>query len=127
METTWKPIVAGVINIVVGVFTLLGMFIISIILVGISGSMFALSRVADLIPLWLSSFGQFVTVIIAISLIVFSALPLIGGINSVQRKNWGWALTGSIVAILSSAIFGIASTVLVSLSKNEFEKDNRFC
>ena len=126
METTWKPIVAGVINMVVGAYTLLGMFIISIILVGISGSMFAVSRVADLMPLWLSGLGQFVTVIIAVSLIVVGALPLIGGINSVQRKNWGWALTGSIVAIPSSAILGIATTVLVSLSKKEFEKVNRF-
>ena len=126
METTWKPIAAGVLNIVVGIFTLLGMFFISMILVGISGSIFAISRIADLMPIWLSGFVEGFMVIIAILLVVFSTLPLIGGIYAVQRKNWGWALTGSIVAILSSTILGIASTVLVSLSKNEFEKSNRF-
>ena len=85
----------------VGLVTLLGTFIIIILLVGIGGSILAISRVADLMPLWLSSFVEGIVVIIGIPLIVFSALPLIGGIYAVQRKNWGWALTGSIIAILS--------------------------
>ncbi|MFC2014017.1 hypothetical protein ACFLU8_03970 [Chloroflexota bacterium] len=126
METTWKPIVAGVLNIIVGLVTLLGTFIIVIILVGIGGGLLAMSRIADLVPIWLSGFVEGVMVIIAILLVVFSALPLIGGIYAVQRKNWGWALAGSIVSILSSTIFGIVSTVLVSLSKNEFERSNRY-
>ena len=77
-------------------------------------------------PIWLSGFAQFVIVIVAIFLLIVSALPLIGGIYSLERKNWRWALTGSIVAILSSAILGIASTVLILLSKNEFQRTNRF-
>ena len=35
MKRTWKPVVAGVINIVVGAFTLLGMFIAAVIIVGV--------------------------------------------------------------------------------------------
>jgi len=126
VETTWKPIAAGVLNIMVGVVTLFGTFIVTIILVGIGGGVLAISRIADFMPIWLSGFVEGVMVIIAILLVVSSALPLIGGIYAVQRKNWGWALTGSIVAVLSSTIPGIASTVLVSLSKNEFKKSNRF-
>ena len=126
IKTTWKPPVAGIINIIVGIFNLLGIFVIIVILVAISGGMLAISRVADLMPIWLSGFVEGVMIIIAFLLLIFSALPLIGGIYAVQRKNWGWALTGSIVAILSSTILGIASTVLVSLSKNEFEKSDRF-
>ena len=49
------------------------------------------------------------------------ALPLIGGIYAVQRKNWRLALTGSIVAILSALPLGITSTVLIALAKDEFE------
>lgn len=126
METTWKPLVAGILNMMVGVATMFGTFIIIIIFVGIGGGILAISRIADLMPIWLSGIVEGVMVIIAIPLVIFSALPLIGGIYAIQRKNWGWALTGSIVAILSSTILGIASTVLVSLSKNEFEKGNRF-
>ena len=126
METTWKPVAAGVLNIIVGVGTLFGAFIMVIILVGFGGSVLAVSRVAALMPVWLSGIAEGVMVIVALLLLIFSTLPLIGGVYAVQRKNWGWALAGSIVAIFSSTILGMASTALVSLSKNEFEKSNRF-
>ena len=76
--------------------------------------------------MWLSGIVQGVLIIMAVLLAIFSALPLIGGIYAVQRKNWGLALAGSIVAILSSTPLGIVSTVLVALAKNEFESYNRF-
>ncbi|MFC1964719.1 hypothetical protein ACFLWG_01770 [Chloroflexota bacterium] len=126
MKTTWKPVAAGIIDIMVGVFTLLLTFIMVAILVGIGGSILTISRIADLMPIWLSGFVEGTMVIIGILLIVFSALPLLGGAYAVQRENWGWALAGSIVAIFSSAILGIVSTVLVFLSKNEFKKYDRF-
>ena len=126
METTWKPVVAGILNIIVGVFNLIGMFLIIIVLVAIGSGILALSTVINIMPMWLSGILQGVLIISAILLAVFSALPLIGGIYAVQRKNWGLALAGSIVAILSSTPLGIASTVLVALAKNEFESYNRF-
>ena len=126
METTWKPIVAGIINIIVGVFNLLGMLVIIMVLVAIGSGILALSTVINIMPMWLSGIAQGLLLIIAILLAIFSALPLVGGIYAVQRKNWGLALAGSIVAILSSTPLGIASTVLVALAKNEFESYNRF-
>jgi len=126
METTWKPIVAGILNIIVGVLNLIGMFLIIIVIVAIGSGILALSTVINIMPMWLSGILQGVLIIIAVLLAVFSALPLIGGIYAVQRKNWGLALAGSIVAILSSTPLGIASTVLVALAKNEFESYNRF-
>ena len=126
MKTTWKPMVAGVINMVVGVFTLLGMFIIAVFIVGVSGGALAVSRIYELIPVWLSGFLQGFSIIIALILIIVSVLPIAGGVYSLQRKNWNWALTGSIVAILSSAVFGVISTILVLLSRDEFKKYDRF-
>ena len=126
METTWKPVVAGILNIIVGVFNLIGMFLIIIVIVAIGSGMLALSAFINIIPIWLSGILQGVLIIIAILLGVFSPLPLIGGIYAVQRKNWGLALAGSIAAILSSTPLGIVSTVLVALAKNEFESYNRF-
>ena len=126
MKTTWKPIAAGILNIIVGVLNLLGMFFIIVVIVAIGSGILALSTVINIIPMWLSGIVQGVLIIIAVLLAVFSALPLIGGIYAVQRKNWGLALAGSIVAILSSTPLGIMSTVLVALAKNEFESYNRF-
>ena len=71
MKRTWQPVVAGVLNIIVGVFTLFGMFFIALILAGFGGGMLAISRIADLMPMWLSGFVQFTIVITAIILIVF--------------------------------------------------------
>ena len=126
MKRTWKPIVAGILNLVVGIFTLLGTFIVALIIVGVSGGVLAISRIYEFTPAWLSEFLQGFSIIIAILLIIVSILPIAGGAYSLQRKNWNWALASSIVAILSSVVLGIVSTLLVSLSKNEFEKYDRF-
>ena len=121
VETTWKPTAAGIINIVIGVLNVFGMFIFMVVLVAIGGGVMALSRIAELMPLWLSGTIQGFMVIAALLMAIFSALPLIGGINALQRKNWGLALAGSIVAILSTTLPGIVATVLVALSRKEFE------
>jgi len=126
MNHTWKPVVAGILNIAVGLFTLLWVFFAVLLVVGVSGGILAISRVYELIPLWLSGFLQGFSIIIGIIIIVLSVLPIIGGVYSLQRNNWIWALIGSIVAIFSSAIVGIVSTILVLLSKNEFEQYKRF-
>ena len=52
MKRTWKPVVAGVLNIIVGVSTLFGLFFIALILAGFGGRMLAMSRIADLMPVW---------------------------------------------------------------------------
>jgi hypothetical protein len=126
MKTTWKPVVAGILDIIVGVLNLLGTFFILIVLVAIGSGALALSAFVNLIPMWLSGIAQGLLIITALLLAIFSVLPLIGGIYAVQRKNWGLALAGSIVAILSSALIGIVSTVLIALARNEFESYNRF-
>ena len=126
METTRKPVVAGILNIIVGVLNFLGTFFIIIVLVAIGSGILALSAFINIMPIWLSGIAQGLLIIIAILLAIFSVLPLIGGIYAVQRKNWGLALAGSIVAIFSSAPLGIASTILVALAKDEFESYNRF-
>lgn len=126
METTWKPVAAGVLNMVLGICNLLGMFVVIGLLVAFGGGVLSVIRMAELLPLWLSGMVHGVLIVMAILLAVSSALPLIGGIYAIQRKAWGLALAGSIVAILSLAPVGIVSTVLIALSRNEFEKYDRF-
>ncbi|MFC1931929.1 hypothetical protein ACFLXJ_07025 [Chloroflexota bacterium] len=126
MKTTWKPVVAGILNIIVGIVNLVGVFLIVILFVAIGSGLLSLSAFINLIPIWLSGIAQGVLIITGILIAIFSALPLIGGIYAVQRKNWGLALAGSIVAILVSTPLGIVSTVLVGLAKDEFESYNRF-
>ncbi len=126
MEATWKPIVAGILNIITGVINLFGMFVVIGLLTAFGGGILSIIRIADMMPIWLSGMVHGVLIIMAILLAVLSSLPLIGGVYAIQRKSWSLALTGSVVAILSIPPLGIVSTVLVSLSKNEFTTYDRF-
>ena len=126
METTWKPVVAGILDIALGILNLFCMFMIIGLIVAFGSGILTIARIAELIPIWLSGMVQGALIILAILLAVSSSLPLIGGIYAVQRKSWGLALAGSIVAILPAAPLGITSTILIALSKNEFEKYDRF-
>ena len=49
METTWKPIAAGILNITVGLLNVIGMFVLIMLLVAFGGGLLALSRIADLV------------------------------------------------------------------------------
>ena len=126
MEATWKPIVAGILNIITGIINLFGMFVVIGLLTAFGGGILSIIRIADMMPIWLSGMVHGVLIITAILLAVLSSLPLIGGVYAIQRKAWSLALTGSVVAILSIPPLGIVSTVLVSLSKNEFTTYDRF-
>ena len=109
-QRTPMPIIAGILLIVSAGFKLL-------LLLGVIGaSIFAIFPVTSfpintvvLVP------------IVMVPLIAWIGLALVGGIFSLQRKRWGLALTGAIVAILPFSLLGIAATILVTLSKNEFE------
>ena len=126
MKTTWKPVAAGILDITLGILNLFGMFILIGLLVAFGGSILAIVRIVELVPLWMSGVAQGVLIILAILLAVSSSLPLLGGIYAIQRKAWGLALAGSIFAIFPVVPLGILSTVLVALSKDEFEKYERF-
>jgi hypothetical protein len=119
MEKTWKPTVAGILEIVsgaVGIITVFGMGI----AISVTGGYFIPGTEA--IPNFVSS----LLIGISIPLAIFSILSMIGGIYTLQRKVWGLALAGAISSIFASIPLlgglpvGITATVLVSLSRNEF-------
>ena len=84
MEKTWKPVVAGVLDIVSGAVGLIVVFglIIAILVTGgcvIPGT----AKVPLFVPSLLTG--------IAVPLAIFSMLSLAGGIYALQRKLWGLA------------------------------------
>ncbi|MFC2063164.1 hypothetical protein ACFLS8_04410 [Chloroflexota bacterium] len=103
MEKTGKPIAGGILSIVAGTLHILGFL----------GIMIALVVVPANVGIILS--------IVAFYLLATGILPIIGGIYALQRKKWGLALAGAIIAILGSLILGILATVLIALAKDEFE------
>ena len=120
MQKTWKPTAAGILEIVsgaVGLVAVIGLMI----AIGVTGGFYipGTESIPRFVPYLLTG--------IAIPLAILSGLSLTGGIYALQRKLWGWALAGSISAILCSIPLlgglpvGITATIFVALSKNEFE------
>jgi hypothetical protein len=108
-KKTAMPIVAGVLLIVSAGFKALA-------LLGLS-----IAAVFATVPGDFPRIGALLGVFILVPAIIIIALELAGGILSLQRKRWGWALAGAIVSILPFSFLGIAATILVALSRDEFD------
>ena len=100
VQKTWKPTVAGILNIVAGVFSLLGVFGVIIVTIAVGSGPFFWGFFPGLGPLTIGFF-QSILVITAIFLAIVGILPLLGGIYALQRKKRGLALAGSIAASLA--------------------------
>jgi hypothetical protein len=113
INRTAKPVVAGIFNIVIGSFSILGA-----LMIGIGALLF--------LPAGGNMFGglpfnsEIIALLVPVPLIALGVLSIFGGICELQRRMWGWALAGSIAAACVSTAFGIASIVLTSISKREF-------
>lgn len=115
MERTWKPTVAGILNIVCGVLALISF-------VGLMIAIAVTSGTLDIPGTW--NIPDFVPVIlwsVAIPYLIIGILALLGGVFALQRKYWGWALAGSIATTLFLFVVGIPAIVFTALSKDEFE------
>ena len=119
MKSTGKPIAAGVLNIITGVLGIIGAI----------GMFIGFSFITNYwsiggFEVEFEAFPRFVenTILgLAIPSLIIAILALVGGIFAIQRKQWGLTLAGSIAAIFSLFLLGIASTVLTAMSKDEFE------
>ena len=115
MEKTAKPVIAGIFNIVIGSLGLL-----------LSFSLFLLVFVSGLdFENYLGIFPEFIAaaaVFIAGVALILALLVMISGIYALERRYWGLSLAGSIVAALTGGMLGIASLVLIALSRDEFDR-----
>jgi hypothetical protein len=109
MINTWKPVVAGILEIIAGGAALIvafGLFIAGAV-VGFITQM----------PLWLNTLIP----IVAWPLIILGILGLTGGIYTLLRRAWGMALTGAVASLISSPLLGVVALVLVIISRKEFK------
>ena len=121
MKKTSKPIAGGILNIVAGTLNILGFLGVIIVIAVFPASWTAWYGNGIVTDIWVTSSVQIILWIVVVFLLVAGILPIVGGIYSLQRKKWGLALAGSIIAILGFTPLGIAATVLIAISKEEFE------
>jgi len=118
-KQTWKPLTAGILNIIDGIFSVfsaLGLFLLYILIS--AGYEWAQLNEADLgaDPEIVLSFF----LVLAIIVLVLAILEIVGGIFAIKRKLWGLALAGSIAAALPFNILGILSIIFLAMGKDEF-------
>ena len=101
-QNTWKPTVAGILNIVAGALSLLGISGAIVVIATLRSSQFFLDALYEAGLSWEIGFVQAILIVLAIYLAIVGTLSLIGGLYALQRKRWGWAVAGSIASILGS-------------------------
>ena len=121
MKKTWMPTTAGILNIVTGGLS-------ALMAIGIVIAFFAVSSINIMhflppaeAPFLMPLVSTILIVILVLS-IARAVFTIIGGVFALQRRKWGWALAGSIIAILGNTfVLGILSTIFVAIAKDEFE------
>jgi hypothetical protein len=114
---TWKPLVAGILDITAGTLDLLGTLALIIAIAVVRTP--DLVPAQDLYPMTVSAMNAILSAL-AVYLGIAGLLAIIGGVFALQRKIWGLALAGSIAATLAGGVLGIASIVFLAISKDEF-------
>jgi hypothetical protein len=115
------PTAAGILNIVVGSFSIIGFLctIFTIILIN-----------PDFWINWYShgpwgidivSFIKIMLWFVASITLIMGLGALVSGVYALKRSKWGLTLAGSILAIVLFMPLGVASTILIVLARHEFE------
>ena len=105
MQPTWKPVAAGVLAIIAGVAN---------ILVALALMLFMV------VPSTHMGYPNMMLVV-GVPFIGLGAVAIAGGISSLQRRSWAFALAGCICAAISPwALLGIIATVFVAISREEY-------
>jgi len=113
----WMPATGGILSIIAGALNITGCALLLIFRPWLESY--------SMHGMYFNHFGllnrPLVLGIIAILFIILDILAIAGGINAIQRKNWGVAFAGSIAAIFTSQLLGIFSLIFIALSKKDFE------
>ena len=113
MEKTWKPTSAGTLAIIAGIIGIVvGGITIGTVALGGLGGLPGFERVP-----W---FLAWATIPWGVAQIIFGIIAIIGGNHARNRRSWGRALVGSILAIPLVPPLGILAVIFLALGKNEF-------
>jgi hypothetical protein len=118
MDRSWIPTVAGVLDILAGGLALIGFLLL------VCGA-FVVTHLPDADP---DEFGLMIaeTVLVgaAAVVLVVAILAVVGGIFALQRKRWGWALTGSIAAAFVCPPVGLPAIILTVLAEKDLRQSD---
>jgi len=109
MEKSWRPVTAGILNIVSGVWALCWVFVLAL-----GGG---ITSLISSVPQWVPT----LLFVLSIPFALLALLSIIGGICAIQRKHWGWGLAGSISSLFCCFLLGVVSIILLTVSRDEYK------
>lgn len=118
MSGTSKATVAGVLDIASGVSAVIGAGVMAGIGILGSGVLASEAGEAGLIRFMpLAVFGP-----LALLLLAAGVVAIIGGIATLKRSSWGWAVAGSVASVFAFLPAGIAAVILTILAEDEIKR-----
>jgi len=119
MKKTWKPVMAGILDIASGIivmFISIYLLILSQLFLLIHKNLNVDTTVIniDQIKGYIEKYEIFPIIFVLLGII-----PIIGGVYALQRRIWSFALTGAIFSMLFP-FFGLPSLIITWRAKNEF-------
>ena len=133
-EKTWKPVVAGILNIATGLLSVSGVSLSVYFAISVATGRSRVERILREASRALPAIFVFVSVV----LLIVAVLLVTGGVFAIRRKNWSIAAMGSVAAVVFAilagipllnysvpavallAAIGLASVILTMRSKHEF-------
>lgn len=118
MKLTWKPILAGIFDIVGGAIGMVG----GLYVVALSSLLGTFQQLAGVDSHLLQMVDQAIRSIIAVPFVVsfIGIVAIIGGVYALQRRIWGFALAGAICSCIVFPLFGLPSIIITALAREEF-------
>jgi len=118
MKLTWKPIMAGILDIVSGAIGMVG----GVYFVVLTSVFRSLHQVLRIDPTVVEQTEQIITRLSAVPfvLVFIGIISIIGGVYALQRRIWGLALAGSICSCIVFPFFGLPSIIITGLAQEEF-------
>lgn len=118
MKLTWKPIMAGILDIVGGAIGMVG----GLYVVALTSLLKVINEAFHVSPMFLQKLEQVISSIIAVPFIVvfIGIISIIGGVYSLQRRIWPFALAGAISSCIVFPFFGLPSIIITAFARDEF-------
>lgn len=118
MKLTWKPIMAGILDIVGGAIGMVG----GLYIVALTSLFRVINNIFHVNTVFLQQLEQVVSGIIAVPfiLVFIGIISIIGGVYSLQRRIWPFALAGAISSCIVFPFFGLPSIIITAFARDEF-------
>lgn len=118
LKVTWKPVLAGILDIISGAIGMVGglyFVILSSIFRAIHQNLGVSQEVILKIEQVISSVSAIPFVLMFIGI-----AAIIGGVYALQRRIWAFALAGSILSCMVFPVFGLPAIIITVIARDEF-------